>query len=61
MPPNETVDTPAARGPEVRKSVILAFQFFSFVPMLFPISAFQLSRWSCGLYFSVSAFQVFSV
>ena len=29
MPPNEPLDTPAARGPEVRKSVISAFQLLA--------------------------------
>jgi len=32
MPPNETLDTPAARSPEVRRSAISAF--------CFPLSAF---------------------
>ena len=40
MPPNETLDTPAARGPEVRRSAISAFQFFSFSVFQDGVSAF---------------------
>ena len=46
MPPNQTLDAPAARGPEVRRSAISGFCFLLFV--------FDLAT------FSVSAFQFFS-